>query len=100
MGAQGQAQFFEYLLRRQSLRNDHDLPDALSSSLHLDHPTDAENNAIWTLTSNAWKDALPVDIYLKESMFLMTVPLAKDGGMTQWVLVDKNLSPDQRPLLA
>ncbi|OJD18687.1 hypothetical protein AJ78_01302 [Emergomyces pasteurianus Ep9510] len=76
------------------------LPDALSPSLHLDHPTDAENTAIWRLTSGEWKDALPVDIYLEESLYLMTVPLAKDGGMTQWVLVDENLPLDQRPLLA
>ncbi|OAX83302.1 hypothetical protein ACJ72_02335 [Emergomyces africanus] len=76
------------------------LPDGLSPALHLDHPTDAENTAIWTLTSNEWKDALPVDIYLEESPYLMTVPLAKDGGMTQWVLVDKNLPQDERPLLA
>ncbi|EDN03300.1 predicted protein [Histoplasma mississippiense (nom. inval.)] len=76
------------------------LPDALSPSLHLDHPTDTENKAIWTLTSNSWKDALPADVYLEESLHLMTVPLAKDGGMTQWVLVDKNLLRERRPLLA
>ncbi|KKZ62799.1 hypothetical protein EMCG_02842 [[Emmonsia] crescens] len=76
------------------------LPDALSPSLHLDHPTNAENNVIWMLTSSEWKDALPADIFLEESQYLMTVPLAKDGVMTQWVLVDKNLPLEQRPLLA
>ncbi|OJD27789.1 hypothetical protein ACJ73_00812 [Blastomyces percursus] len=76
------------------------LPDALSPSLHLDHPTDVENKAIWTLTSSEWKDALPVDIYLEESLYLMTVPLAKEGGMTQWVLVDRELPREQRLLLA
>ncbi|KAK2763219.1 hypothetical protein FQN54_009855 [Arachnomyces sp. PD_36] len=76
------------------------LPDALSPTLQLDHPTDAENLAIWKLTSDAWKDALPVDIYLEESAYLMTVPLAKDGGMTQWVLVDETSPPLQRPVLA
>lgn len=30
----------------------------------------------------------------------MTVPLARQGGMTQWVLVDKNLYRDQRQILA
>ncbi|KAL4780300.1 hypothetical protein BJX76DRAFT_351088 [Aspergillus varians] len=76
------------------------LPDGRSPSLRLDHPTDQEYNSIWTLTSNAWKDALPVDIYLEESAYLLTAPLARDGGLTQWVLVDKNLPPGQRPLLA
>lgn len=80
--------------------NNSPLPDALSQSLQLDHPTDRENKAIWTLTSNSWKDALPVDIYLKEQQHLMTVPLAKDGGITQWVLVDNNDPVDQRLLLA
>lgn len=70
------------------------LPNAQSSSLHLAHPTDDENMAIWELTSDDWKDALHVDMYVKEAAYLMTVPLARDGGMTQWVLVDKNLPPD------
>ncbi|KAM5448558.1 hypothetical protein MaudCBS49596_005353 [Microsporum audouinii] len=30
----------------------------------------------------------------------MTVPLAKDGGMTQWVLIDKALPENQRTILA
>ncbi|KAL4957554.1 hypothetical protein BDW69DRAFT_156091 [Aspergillus filifer] len=66
----------------------------------LAHPTDAENKKIWALTSNAWKDALPVDGFLEESAYLMTVPLAKDGGMTQWILVDGNLPPNKRRILA
>ncbi|KAL4793747.1 hypothetical protein BDV19DRAFT_366150 [Aspergillus venezuelensis] len=69
-------------------------------ALCLAHPTDDENKKIWALTSNAWKDALSVDVYLEESAYLMTVPLAKDGGMTQWILVDKNLPPNERPILA
>ncbi|KJK67593.1 Acetyltransferase GNAT domain protein [Aspergillus parasiticus SU-1] len=76
------------------------LPDAQSPSLNLDHPTDQENNAIWTLTASAWKDALPVDAYLRQSAYLMTVPLAKDGGMTQWVLVEKAAAPGKRLLLS
>ncbi|KAJ5975591.1 hypothetical protein N7481_009298 [Penicillium waksmanii] len=38
------------------------LPDARSPSLHLAHPTDRENMAIWKLTSDTWKGALSVDI--------------------------------------
>lgn len=76
------------------------IPDAKSTSLHLAHPTEDENLAIWQLTSEDWKDALHEDMYIKEAAYLMTVPLARKGGMSQWVLVDKNLPPDQRPLLA
>jgi len=77
-----------------------ELQDSSSPELHLTHPEPEENVAIWTLTSNAWKDALTIPLYLEESSYLMTVPLAKDGGMSQWVLVDRNLPPNQRPLLA
>jgi GNAT superfamily N-acetyltransferase/regulator of extracellular matrix RemA (YlzA/DUF370 family) len=80
--------------------NDHTLPDSNSRALHLTHPTDAESLSIWSMSANSWKDALPESVYLKESSYLTTVPLAKHGGMTQWVLVDKDLPPDQRPLLA
>lgn len=30
----------------------------------------------------------------------MTVPLAKNGGVTHWILTDKNLPPDSRPIYA
>ncbi|KAJ5964894.1 uncharacterized protein N7479_004770 [Penicillium vulpinum] len=75
-------------------------PDTRSPRLHLAHPTDQENIEIWKVTSDAWKDCLSVDMYIKEATYLMAVPLARNGGMSQWVLVDKNLPPDQRPLLA
>lgn len=43
------------------------------------------------MTADAWKDALSVDTYVKEAAYLMTVPLARNGGMSQWISVDKNL---------
>jgi hypothetical protein len=76
------------------------LPDARSPDLHLSHPTDQENISIWKLTSNAWKDALTIPQYLEKSAYLMTIPLAKVEGMTQLVLVDRTLLPNQRSLLA
>lgn len=75
------------------------LPDSQSSDLCLSHPTALECNTIWNNSSASWKDSLTVPLYLKESLFLTTVPLANDGGMTTWVLVDKNLPPDQRTIL-
>ena len=75
------------------------LPDADSLDLHLSHPTAAECQAIWKLSSHAWKDALSLPQYLEESAYMTTVPLAKDGGMTNWILTDKNLPPDLRPIL-
>lgn len=75
------------------------LPDSDASYLHLDHPTPDECVKIWSGTAAAWKDSLTVPLYIKESQFLTTIPLAKDGGMTIWVLVDKRLPPNQRELL-
>ena len=76
------------------------LPESSSPDLHLSHPTDNENKSIWNSTSTSWKDALTIPQYLEEAAYLMTVPLAKNQAMTQWILVDKRLPPDQRPLLA
>lgn len=88
------------LILRVLLLKKRALPNATSNDLHLSHPTDEENTWIWELTSKKWKEALTPSSYLEASAYLMTVPRANDGGMTQWVLVDKNLPPGQRPLLA
>ncbi|MCJ1358223.1 MAG: hypothetical protein MMC33_008222 [Icmadophila ericetorum] len=75
------------------------LPDARLEGLQLSHPTPTECLKIWELTSLAWRDALTLPLYLEESNFLTSVPLAKDGGMTLWVLVDNKLPLDQRTIL-
>jgi GNAT superfamily N-acetyltransferase len=75
------------------------LPHAQSRDLHLSHPTDGECLSISKLTWLAWGDALSLPLYLEESEYLTSVPLARDGGMTSWILVDRNLPPDQRPIL-
>lgn len=74
------------------------LPDARSPVLHLTHPTAGECQTVWKLSSLAWTDALSLPQYLEESAYLTTVPLAKDGAMTNWILTDKGLPPDQRPI--
>lgn len=76
-----------------------ELPDARSSALHLIHPTPGECQVVWKLSSLAWTDALSLPQYLEESAYLTTVPLARDGKMTNWILTDKNLPPGQRPIL-
>jgi GNAT superfamily N-acetyltransferase len=38
--------------------------------------------------------------YLNREAYLTTVPLAKDGGITQWILTVAGLPPDQRPILS
>ena len=75
------------------------LPHAQSPDLRLSHPTAGEFLSIWKLSWLEWGDALSLPLYLEESAYLTSIPLAKDGGMTLWILVDKNLPPDQRPIL-
>jgi hypothetical protein len=76
------------------------LLDAHSPYLCLSHPTDRECLSIWKLTATEWRDALSVSQFLEESRYITSVPLAKDGGMTLWVLVDNRLPPDQRTILS
>lgn len=76
-----------------------ELPPASSPSLHIDHPTEEECLGIWTMTSDSWRDSLPLPLYIAESKFLTTIPLARDGGMTTWILVEKSFPPNKRPIL-
>ncbi|KAL9625279.1 MAG: hypothetical protein Q9160_000681 [Pyrenula sp. 1 TL-2023] len=74
------------------------LPDSRSPDLGLSHPTRDEQIIIWSDTSASWIDSLTLPLYLKESLFLTGVPLAKNEGMTAWILVDKKFAPDQRQI--
>jgi GNAT superfamily N-acetyltransferase len=75
-------------------------PDAKSDSLYLTHPTPEEKIATWTLNSVNWGTALSESDYLEREAYLTTVPLARHGGVTHWILVDRNLPPNERPILA
>ncbi|KAL6717454.1 hypothetical protein ACLMJK_005369 [Lecanora helva] len=75
------------------------LPDARSSHLYLTHPTAEEFQHIYSLSYLAWGDSLSLSEYLEESMYLTTVPLAKDGGMSIWMLTDKTKAQGRRPIL-
>ncbi|KAK3324476.1 hypothetical protein B0T19DRAFT_428673 [Cercophora scortea] len=75
------------------------LPNADSPLLGLRHPTKKECIRIWRLTSLSWRDSLDESQFLEESAYLLTIPLAKDGGMTLWLLTDTTLPPDNRPIL-
>ena len=75
------------------------LPDSNSPDLCLTHPTPDECVKIWSNTAASWRDALTDSDYLKEQLFLTRAPLAKENGMTTWILVEKNDLPDQRRIL-
>ena len=76
-----------------------DLPNSHSPNIRLSHPTPSECRKVWELTAEAWSDALTLPLYLEESSYLTTVPLAKNGGMTNWILTD-NGPADQRPIFS
>ncbi|KAJ4367400.1 hypothetical protein N0V83_006982 [Neocucurbitaria cava] len=77
------------------------LPDPHSPDLILSHPTSNEHITIWTSTSALWADSLTtLPLYIKESQRLATAPLARDGGLTTWILVDGNRPADQREILS
>ncbi|KAJ8128803.1 hypothetical protein O1611_g4826 [Lasiodiplodia mahajangana] len=73
-----------------------ELPSSEYPGLYLGQPTPEECTQIWTNTAASWKDSLTVPLYIAEARYLTTVPLAKEGGMTTWVLVDKKLVPGRR----
>ncbi|SPN99864.1 uncharacterized protein DNG_02716 [Cephalotrichum gorgonifer] len=75
-------------------------PPATSPSLVLAHPTLAERKHTWTLTQPEWGTALTLEEYLHREEYLTTVPLAKHGGVTHWILTVASAPPDQRPILS
>ncbi|GAB1319413.1 hypothetical protein MFIFM68171_09623 [Madurella fahalii] len=76
------------------------LPDASSPELILTHPTPAERTRTWKLTHPMWGPALSEKDYLAREAYLTTVPLARDGGITHWILTVASLPPDERPVLS
>lgn len=76
------------------------LPDAFSLDLHLAHPTPEEKMLTWRLNAADWGRALSLEAYTRREELMMDAPLARDGGITYWVLVDRNLPCDGRPILA
>lgn len=77
-----------------------DLPSADSPNLVLTESTKAELQHVWALHHPMWGPALTIEDYLNREEFLMTVPLAKNGGVTHWILTDRNGAPDNRPIYA
>lgn len=76
------------------------LPPVTSPSLILAHPTPAEQRRTWTLTQPEWGTALTVDEYLHREEYLTTIPLARRGGITHWILTIRSVPEDERPILS
>lgn len=73
-----------------------ELPICDSQDLQLTQAIPDECAKIWTNTSASWRDSLTVPVYLQEQLRLSDMPLAKKGGMTTWILVEKDFPPGHR----
>ncbi|KAK4044102.1 hypothetical protein C8A01DRAFT_31700 [Parachaetomium inaequale] len=76
------------------------LPDATSPLLVLTHPTPRERTLTARHTYPTWGFALAEADYLARETYLTTVPLARDGGITHWILTLAGAAPDARPILS
>ncbi|KAK2041385.1 hypothetical protein LZ31DRAFT_472603 [Colletotrichum somersetense] len=70
------------------------------TDLVLAHPTPAERARTYALTYESWGTALELDDYVRREEFLTTLPVTRNGGITQWILTDPSLPPDARPILS
>lgn len=80
--------------------NTENLPSADSPDLVLAESTKSELLHVWGLHHPMWGPALKIEDYLAREEFLMTVPLAKNGGVTHWILTERDSTPDNRPIYA
>lgn len=74
-------------------------PDAKSPNLFLTQPTEEEKNKTYSLNSAEWRGALSVEDYFLREAHLSQAPHARLGGSTHWILVERNLPPNKRPIL-
>ncbi|KAK0643812.1 hypothetical protein B0T16DRAFT_189189 [Cercophora newfieldiana] len=75
-------------------------PPSVPGTFILTRPTDAERRRTWSLTHPLWGPALRHEDYVEREVYLTTVPLAKEGGLSQWILTDPSLPPNERPILS
>lgn len=77
------------------------MPLAKSSQLILAQPTIEEMRITWEKNAVMWGGALDLPQYLQREEHLTNAsPLTRDGGVSHWVLVDKDQAPNERQILA
>jgi GNAT superfamily N-acetyltransferase len=81
-----------------------DLPSSASPTIILTNPTPPERIRTWTYSQPEWGNSLTVPEYLNREEYLLTIPLARNGGITNWILTDSAAAVDpntsERPVLA
>ncbi len=76
------------------------LPNVNDPSVVLINATPDEQRQIWRATHPSWGPGLTLDQYLDREAYLLTTALAKDGGLTQWILTDSSAAASSRPVLS
>jgi GNAT superfamily N-acetyltransferase len=80
-----------------------DLPSSSSPTIILTNPTPQERIRTWTYSQPEWGNSLTVPEYLEREEYLLSIPLARNGGITNWILTDSAApinSNAERPVLA
>ncbi|PGH33229.1 hypothetical protein GX50_03991 [[Emmonsia] crescens] len=80
--------------------SDCSMPPSDSAVLTLVIPTPAERIECLKANGLEWKGILDSDQYIQRENHLMSQDMTKDGAMTLWILVDRHLPPDNRPILS
>ncbi|KAH0491142.1 hypothetical protein TgHK011_002584 [Trichoderma gracile] len=82
------------------------LPPSTSPTIILTNPTPKERTRTWLYNQTEWGNSLTVPAYLEREEYLLSIPLARNGGITNWILTDSSYPvPDkdddgERPVLA
>ncbi|KAL1957391.1 hypothetical protein VTO42DRAFT_6071 [Malbranchea cinnamomea] len=76
------------------------LPAATSSDLVLVNPTPEERLECLRINGTSWRGPLDIDQYIQRENLLMQQEMTKDGALTFWILVDRNLPPNSRTILS
>ncbi|KAF5678824.1 lysine acetyltransferase [Fusarium heterosporum] len=76
------------------------LPPVSSPSLVLTRPTDVERERVWKGTHPHWGAALTMEDYIAREHDNLEAALARDDGVTSWILTDGSMKPDDRPILS
>ncbi|PTB66898.1 hypothetical protein BBK36DRAFT_1117395 [Trichoderma citrinoviride] len=85
------------------------LPPSTSPTITLTNPTPKERIRTWLYNQTEWGNSLTVPAYLEREEYLLSIPLARNGGITNWILTDSSFpvssskdddDDEERPVLA
>ena len=77
-----------------------DLPLASAPHLTLVQATLEERLATWQLNGKAWAGRMLLETYVRREEHLADQSFTRSGGITFWILVEREEPPNQRRILA